>query len=288
MDEVCVVTGGGSGIGRAVAEALPKEDAVIITGRTLAKLQRTADEFNARGHHVIPLTCDVSSRAEVRALAEKAAQMGRVTKVIHAAGISGSMADAEKIVRINALGTVYVNQEFYKVMDGGVIVDVASNSGYMLPGAMIPRRAYPLALTDEDAFVKKLVRRASIMHNKDVDPQMAYMISKNFARWYAAGCAFKYMRRRGIRVLSVSPGYVETTMTEKEKGKATDILLSYSGPGRGAKPEELAFLIVSLADERCGYLMGTDILCDAGCVNAGYGITVATNENKHPSADGLW
>ena len=145
-----------------------------------------------------------------------------------------------------------------------------------------------LALTNEDAFVKRLVRRASLMHNKDVDPQMAYMISKNFARWYAAGCAFKYMRRRGIRVLSVSPGYVETPMTEKEKGKATDILLSYSGPGRGAKPEELAFLIVSIADERCGYLMGTDVLCDAGCVNAGYGLTVATNEKKHPSADGLW
>lgn len=127
------------------------------------------------------------------------------------------MADAEKIIRINALGTVYVNQEFHKVMDGGVIVDVASNSGYMLPSAMLPRRAYPLALTNEDAFVKRLVRRASLMHNKDVDPQMAYMISKNFARWYAAGCAFKYMRRRGIRVLSVSPGYVETPMTEKEK-----------------------------------------------------------------------
>ena len=89
-------------------------------------------------------------------------------------------------------------------------------------------------------------------------------------------------------MLSVSPGYVETPMTEKEKGKATDILLSYSGPGRGAKPEELAFLIVSIADERCGYLMGTDVLCDAGCVNAGYGLTVATNEKKHPSADGLW
>jgi len=288
MDEVFVVTGGGSGIGCAVAEALPKEATVIITGRTLAKLQHTADALNAQGHHAIPLTCDVSNRTEVHSLAQRSAELGQVTKVIHAAGISGSMADAEKIIRINALGTVYVNQEFYKVMDGGVIVDVASNSGYMLPSAMLPRRAYPLALTNEDAFVKSLVRRASLMHNKDVDPQMAYMISKNFARWYAAGCAFKYMRRRGIRVLSVSPGYVETPMTEKEKGKATDILLSYSGPGRGAKPEELAFLIVSIADERCGYLMGTDVLCDAGCVNAGYGLTVATNEKKHPSADGLW
>ena len=149
MDEVFVVTGGGSGIGRAVAEALPKKATVVITGRTMAKLQHTADALNAQGHHAIPLTCDVSNRAEVRSLAQHASELGKVDKVIHAAGISGSMADAEKIVRINALGTVYVNQEFYKVMDGGVIVDVASNSGYMLPSAMIPRRAYPLALTNE-------------------------------------------------------------------------------------------------------------------------------------------
>lgn len=143
MGEVYVVTGGGSGIGRAVAETLPKEATVVITGRTMAKLQRTADALNANGHHVVPFTCDVSNRTEVRYLAQRTAKLGQVTKVIHAAGISGSMADAEKIVRINALGTVYVNQEFYKVMDGGVIVDVTSNSGYMLPGAMVPRRTFP-------------------------------------------------------------------------------------------------------------------------------------------------
>ena len=84
-------------------------------------------------------------------------------------------------------------------------------------------RAYPLALTDEDAFVKKLVRRASIMHNEEADPQMAYMITKNFVHWYSAGCALKYMRHHNIRVLSVSPRYVETPMTEKERGKATDM-----------------------------------------------------------------
>ena len=59
---------------------------------------------------------DVSNCTEVHS-AQSWQELGQVTKVIHAAGISGSMADAEKIIRINALGTVYVNQEFYKVMD---------------------------------------------------------------------------------------------------------------------------------------------------------------------------
>lgn len=285
---VCVVTGGGSGIGKAVASALPHDCLVVITGRHEGKLQTVADKLAAQGAHIACRTCDVSVRSEVADLAAYAASLGRIVKVIHAAGISGSMGDPEKIVRINALGTVYVNQEFYQVMDGGCIVDVASNSGYMIPKMLVPEGKYPLAVTDEDAFVKALVRRACAFRMKDLNPQLAYMISKNFARWYSAKCAFKYMRTKQIRVFSVSPGYVETPMTEKEKGKATDILLGYAGPARGARPEELAYLICALADERCSYLMGTDVLCDAGCIEGGYRLTTAMDEKKVPNPGGAW
>lgn len=285
---VHVVTGGGSGIGRAVAQMLPKDDAVVITGRHKEKLQRVADELNAEGHHIETAACDVSKRGEVAELASMATALGEIATVVHAAGISGSMGDSEQIVRINALGMVYVNQEFYKRMQGGCIVDVASNSGYILPKFLIPESRYPLAVTDEKAFVAALVRRASLIPGKGVAPQIAYMISKNFARWYSAECAFKYLRTRNVRVFSVSPGYVETPMTEKEKGKATDILLGYSGPGRGATPEELAYLICALADERCGYLMGTDVLCDGGCIASGYRMSVATDEKKIPVPGGAW
>jgi len=285
---VHVVTGGGSGIGCAVAEMLPKDDAVLITGRHKDKLAQVARELNARGHHIETAACDVSKREDVSALAAFASSFGHIATVVHAAGISGSMGNSEGIVRINALGTVYVNQEFYKVMHGGCIVDVASNSGYMLPKILVPEKRYPLVLEDEEAFVSALVHRAALVPGKGVAPQIAYMISKNFARWYSGQCALKYMRTRQIRVFSVSPGYVETPMTEKEKGKATDILLSYSGPGRGAAPEELAYLICALADERCGYLMGTDVLCDGGCVTAGYRMSVATDEKKVPAPGGAW
>jgi NAD(P)-dependent dehydrogenase (short-subunit alcohol dehydrogenase family) len=285
---VHVVTGGGSGIGRAVTAMLPKDDVVLITGRHGDKLQGAADELNADGHRVEVAVCDVSRREDVAALASAASSKGKIATVIHAAGISGSMGDPEKIVRINALGTVYVNQEFYKVMQGGCIVDVASNSGYMLPGFLVPEKRYPLAVTDEDTFVSALVKKARRVPGDGVASQIAYMISKNFARWYSAKCAFKYMRTRNIRVFSVSPGYVETPMTEKEKGKAKDILLGYSGPGRGATPEELAYLICALADERCGYLMGTDVLCDGGCIADGYRMSVAMDEKKVPVPGGAW
>lgn len=64
-------------------------------------------------------------------------------------------------MRINALGTVYVNQEFYKVMNGGVICDTASNSGYILPKIMMPsKKIFSLAISDEEQFVKKMAKES--------------------------------------------------------------------------------------------------------------------------------
>jgi NAD(P)-dependent dehydrogenase (short-subunit alcohol dehydrogenase family) len=283
MRNVCVITGGGSGIGKAIVSELPKESTIIITGRNLDKLEKTANEFNQNGYHVIAATCDVSSRDDVKKLADFAATHGEVKKVIHCAGVSGSMADRETIIKINALGTVYVNQEFYKVMNGGVICDIASNSGYILPKILLPsKKVYSLALSNEEKFLKKMTKKAKLVRDESVNSQIAYMISKNFARWYAKGCAFKYMADKKIRVFSVSPGFVKTPMTDKEAGEATDTLLTYSGLQRGAEAEELAFLIVALSDERCGYLLGTDVVCDGGCIGNGYSILTATKKyDKH-------
>lgn len=283
MGNVCVVTGGGSGIGKAIVSELPKESTVIITGRSLDKLEKTADEFNKNGYHVIAASCDVSSRDDVKKLAAFAASHGEVKKVIHCAGVSGSMADRETIIKINALGTMYVNQEFYKVMNGGVICDISSNSGYILPKLLLPsKKVYYLALSDEEAFLKKMTKKAKLLKKEDINTQIAYMISKNFVRWYANGCAYKYMANKNIRVFSVSPGFVKTPMTDKEAGEATDILLTYTGLNRGAEAEELAFLVAALSDERCAYLMGADVICDGGCINNGYSFLSATKKyDKH-------
>ncbi len=56
--------------------------------------------------------------------------------------MSPAQTDGETLLRINALGTVYVNQEFSRLMNpGSVIVDVSSNSAYSLPSFIIPKRA---------------------------------------------------------------------------------------------------------------------------------------------------
>lgn len=262
MGEVCVITGGGSGMGLAAAKNMPKEKIILISGRTEKKLERASEELHALGYTAYIKTCDTSDRRSVRQLAEFAASLGTIKNVINSAGLSPSMAKPETILRVNALGTVYMNEEFAKYMDRGVIVDVASNSAYVLPKFLINRKMYALADTDEEAFMKKALRMSSFARGDYKKAGFAYSISKNFTVWYSQKCAFRY-GKKGIRVVSLSPGLIATDMGNLEKGEGGS-MVAYTAEGRMGTPEELGYALAVLADERNGYLAGVDILCDGG------------------------
>lgn len=266
MKTVCVITGGGSGMGLEAAKCMPKEKIIVISGRTVAKLEKAVEELKALGFEAYAYACDTSDRESVKKLAEYAASLGEIKNVINAAGISpamGGAGDQEKILRINALGTVYVNQEFSKKMKAGsVIVDVSSNSAYALPGFIIPKKAYPLAETDEAAFLAKLIKKSNMAKGDYQRNGFAYSLSKNFVCWYAAKSAFD-LGPKGIRVVSLSPGLIATDMGKMEE-ETGGYLIGFSCENRMGKPEELGYALATVADERNGYLAGVDILCDGG------------------------
>jgi NAD(P)-dependent dehydrogenase (short-subunit alcohol dehydrogenase family) len=266
MKKVCVVTGGGSGMGLAAAKFMPTDRIMIVSGRTEAKLAKAVEELKAIGFEAYAKACDTSNRESVKALAEYAASLGEITNVIHAAGVSPAMNyTPEQILKINAMGTVYVNQEFSKLMHkGSVIIDIASMSAYAMPEMMLPKKAYPLAETNEALFFKKALKMTGLIKDSYQKNGLAYSVSKNFVTWYAAKCAFEY-GPKGIRVASLSPGLIATDMgnLETEHGGS---MLATSCEERMGKPEELGFAIATLADERNGYLAGVDILCDGGTI----------------------
>ncbi len=260
---VCVITGGGSGIGLATAKQISKDKIIVISGRTVAKLEKAVKDLESLGFEAYAYACDTSKRASVQALAEYAASLGEVKNVINCAGVSPSMTNKEVLIRINALGTVYMNQEFSKVMnEGSVIVDVSSNSAYSLPSIIIPKRTYALADVDEEKFVSKMLWMPNLLKNDYTSKGLAYALSKNFTIWYAEKCAFE-LGKKGIRVASVSPGLIATDMgnLEAEEGAR---LIGQSCESRMGKAEELGYAIATIADERNGYLAGVDILCDGG------------------------
>ena len=236
MANVCVITGGGSGMGLEAAKYMPKDKIIVISGRTLSKLENAITELKELGYEAYAKTCDTSNRDSVKELVEFCLSLGEIKNVINSAGVSPAMKGTQEgILRINALGTVYINQEFSKVMNpGSVIVDVSSNSAYILPSFIIPKKAYALAETDEAKFLKILVKRSNLAKGEYQRKGFAYSLSKNFVLWYAKKCAFEY-GKKGIRVVSLSPGLIATDMgnLEKEDG---GMLIPFSCEERMGKP----------------------------------------------------
>ena len=268
MKKVCVITGGGSGIGFAAAKEMIKENYhVILVGRNAAKLENAVKELENLGGSADVFSCDVSDRAACFKLAKYAAETGEVKAVLHIAGMSPHMGDAEKIMKANALGTVNINDAFYPVIaKGGCLIDTSSTSSYMSPSFIMPKKAYKLAYTDRDKFMKKMMARVHLFPKK-VQTGVSYGISKHFCIWFAKADA-KRFAQKGARVLSVTPGNFETPLGSLEQEEASKYL-KFAAVQRNGLPEEIGPLYAYLCDERLGYLTGTDILCDGGCIAGG-------------------
>lgn len=268
MKTVCVITGGGSGIGLSTARLMVKKGYyTIICGRTASKLENAVKELIKEGGEAEAYPCDVSDRESCFALARHAKECGDVKVLLHIAGLSPHMADPEKIMEGNALGTVNVNDAFYEVMSaGGCVIDTSSMSAYLTPEFIMPKGSYKYARTDRNLFMKKMMNRVSLLP-KSTRTGVAYSISKNFVIWFAKTDAARF-GEKGVRVLSVTPGNFETPMGKLEKDEA-GTYLKFNAIKLNGKPEEIAALYEELSDERLGYLTGADIICDGGCIASG-------------------
>ena len=260
MANVCVILGGDRNVGLETAKYMPKEKIIVLSGRTVEVLQAAVETLRARGYTVFAKYCDVSKRNSVKELVQFACGLGNVRNVIHAEDFTRRALPAV-IAQGIALGTVYVNQEFSKVMKaGGVIVDVSSCEAYSLSAWDIPQKIYPLADTDEGLFLQSLLKKTEKIKEEEKRTEMAYALSKHFVVWYAKKCAFEY-GEKGLRVVSVSLGLI----AEDEAEISEEVVLT-TAEKRAGKASEAGYLLATTADERNGYLAGVDVLCDGGSV----------------------
>jgi NAD(P)-dependent dehydrogenase (short-subunit alcohol dehydrogenase family) len=265
MGSVAVITGGAGGMGLATAELVGRDHTLVLCDVRQDRLDTAAATLDGLGFTYQAVNCDVTDRAAVRALFETAAGLGTVVSVIHTAGVSPSMGDADYVMRTNAVGTVNVNEVCYEnAVEGAAIVNVASMAAHMLPEDLLPTDHFPLALQDEDAFMKAMLAACDIA-GADARSGIAYAISKNFVKWYSSSQSERF-GGRGLRILSVSPGSIDTEMGRLEEQAGAGAMVADAAVPRWGTREEMAELLAFCSGAKASYLTGTDILNDGGVV----------------------
>ena len=137
-------------------------------------------------------------------------------------------------------------------------------AAYLIPEEFVPTGQFPLALSDADAFFDAMVLACNAIP-EEARSGYAYAASKNFVKWYSQSQAERF-NARGLRIVSVSPGSVDTEMGRLEEQAGAGAMIADAAVPRWGKAEEMAELFAFCASDKAGYLTGTDILNDGGVI----------------------
>ncbi|HKA52029.1 MAG TPA: 3-oxoacyl-ACP reductase family protein [Candidatus Binatia bacterium] len=244
FDNKCVlVTGGGSGIGRAVCLAFARAGADVgVADVSLGGAETTAQEVRKSGGKAAALRVDVTDPDSVQATVNQAvAALGRVDVLVNSAGVREIVpflqlpfAEWQRVIATNLTGTFLCSQAVARHLvargRGGKIVNLASVAGLMA----VPNRA---------AYVSS--KHAVVGLTKEMAMELA---DKN------------------IQVNAVAPGVVRTSMTESyfDKAEIVEGLKRAHPAGRWAQPEEIANLVLFLASPEADFITGATFPIDGG------------------------
>jgi NAD(P)-dependent dehydrogenase (short-subunit alcohol dehydrogenase family) len=240
---VALVTGAGSGLGRATARQLAAEGAAVAGLDIVTEaVEKTAAEIAEQGGTARAYGTDVSDPASVRAAVTAAAtDLGRPGLVFNCAGIGRfshshetPFEEWQKIIGVNLTGTFLVAQAAipYLLDGGGSIVNIASNAGLM-------GQPYSAAYCASKAGVVNLTR----------------------------ALADEYIKR-GIRVNAIAPGGIETPLqnefAQMPEGVTWKEFRKVISPLGNSQPEEIANIAIFVASDACRYMTGAIVSVDGG------------------------
>jgi NAD(P)-dependent dehydrogenase (short-subunit alcohol dehydrogenase family) len=267
MKKVIVVIGAGS-IGQAIARRVSAGKHVLLADLRQENADMAAKVLSEAGFDVTTVTVDVSSRASVHALVEKATSLGEVHGVIHAAGVSPSQASPETILKVDLYGTALVLEEFGEVIaEGGTGIVIASQSGHRLP-SLSAEQDTALATTP----VEELLKLPMLQPDQVKDSLHAYQLSK---RGNSLRVMFEAVHwgRRGARVNAISPGIVITPLAKDElsgpRGAGYRRMIEGCSAKRAGTPDEVGTVGALLMGPDGAFITGSDFLMDGG-VTAAY------------------
>lgn len=236
--KVAVITGAGSGMGRASAQVFVREGAKVLAADISGRQDETAATL---GEAVVPCRVDISDETSIEAMFAAALEaFGRVDAVLNVAGIAAhsplaetTVDDYERIMAVNLKGVLLGTKHAIRTMlptGGGVVLNWSSTGG--MNGSRLPTSVYSAA----KAGVISLTKAAAIEYGT-----------------------------QGIRANAICPGFIETEMSGG-KGAADRFPAPVKGSAlrRGGQPEEVAELASFLASDRAPFITGAVIAIDGG------------------------
>ncbi|MFJ2742137.1 SDR family NAD(P)-dependent oxidoreductase [Streptomyces sp. NPDC087440] len=243
---VVLVTGAGTGIGRATAHAFAAQGArVVAVGRRTAPLTETAAQHPSL---ITPLAADITEEGAAEALVREAVgTYGRLDVLVNNAGIVGegslgtyTRAGVEAQLATNLVAPVLLTQAALPALGerGGVVVNVSTSVG---------QRAWP--------------------------GSSVYAASKTALELLTRSWAVE-LAPRGIRVVAVAPGAVDTPigehrgLTPDERAAVRNWQVAHTPLGRIGRPEEVAWAITRLAAPEASFVTGVVLPVDGGAVVA--------------------
>lgn len=264
-----LVTGAARGIGAATALALGREGRhLLLCDLNGDGLQDMLGSLAAERIEATALAGDLAVADDREALAIEVERAGGLASLAHVAGISGGMGDAHRILTVNLVATAQLLERLLPLAgEGTVAVCISSQAAYFVGRGMKPETA---AVIDDPLAPDFLARLEAAAGDVATGSHGAYGLSK----WGVQRLIVKQAPvwgSRGARLVSISPGIVETPQSLAElaaHGGPMKTIIEKTPVGRRmARPEELAAVIAFVCSDAASFVSGVDWLVDGGATH---------------------
>ena len=266
--EVVLWTGAGQ-IGMAIARRVGYGKKILVGDKSIANAEAIAKTMNEAGFDVEPYEMDLSSRESILGMIARAQELGQITTLINAAGVSPSQAPIETILKVDLYGTAVLLEEVGKVIaPGGVGVTISSQSGKRMP-QLTPEEDRQLACTPTE----ELLGLPLLAPENVRDTLHAYQLAKrcNEKRVMFEACRWG---EKGARINSISPGIIVTPLAIDEfngpRGDFYKNMFAKCPAGRPGTADEIGALADFVMGPQGAFISGSDFLADGGATASYY------------------